>query len=410
MHRDEKFHLKKHTVVGDKLSAVTGKQYTFDKERAQTISLNEEDSKLFQKQVQLAMLKGQYSEKKEIVETQGGSNTRNQEDLEQLYIKAAEMKVKHLLEVIDRQQDQLSNIGTRYEQLETSVEEKEEFLDKTIKGLRLRAKGMIGSKLKERQGTAEAEAPPSPKGENRGKKRSKKSKKGKTKKVTDKGDGEGKTEPKSGASMDKIVEEEEGDEGGEENDEVGDEKEDNDEDKDEADEEENNDRRKEWNKEKAEREIEEKMKENEAMERENQVLMEQLERVTNFKAGASSGGDTLQEVILEGEKVSTIESRSDELRRGVLGTPTVALKLPDVKVANSDTISYTVYIKRSLQAHKMRTIKENRLRRLNAAHEEKKFNVENARGKRRTVPLKRWTSILVPLFVTSMPSAFEVFS
>ena len=74
------------------------------------------------------------------------------------------------------------------------------------------------------------------------------------------------------------------------------------------------------------------MKENEEIERENQVLMEQLERVTNFKV-AGSGGDALLEVVDECEK-----------------------------------------------AKKLQTIKENRLRRLRAAHEDKKFNVENARA------------------------------
>ena len=225
VHRDEKFHLKKHTIVGgDKLPGTGGekKPAKYNKFRPETISLNEEDSKLFQKQVQLAMLKGQYTEKKEIVETQGGSTTRNQEELEQLYVKAAEMKVKHLLEVIDRQQDQMSNIGHRFEQLDVSVVQKEEFLDKTIEDLRLRAKGMVGKKIKEREAEAEAANNPATASKEEKKKKGKKGgkakkgkKAGKVKKGKEGGEEKEKEASAPGGGMDKIMEEgeEEGDEG-----------------------------------------------------------------------------------------------------------------------------------------------------------------------------------------------------
>jgi len=58
--------------------------------------------------------------------------TRNQEDLETLYVKAAEMKIKHLLEVIDRQQDSMSSNGMTFDKVSDATSSKETRLNETI--------------------------------------------------------------------------------------------------------------------------------------------------------------------------------------------------------------------------------------------------------------------------------------
>jgi hypothetical protein len=79
------------------------------------------------------------SEKSELVASQAGAGTRNQEELEQLYVKAAEMKIKHLLEVIDRQQDTMSSNGDLFGKTEETVSKKEEGLNKKIAELQKKA-------------------------------------------------------------------------------------------------------------------------------------------------------------------------------------------------------------------------------------------------------------------------------
>ena len=78
------------------------------------------------------MLKGQKMSKMALVESVSGQGERNQAELDELYVKTAQMKINHLLEVIERLQDTFSGLGGRSEQLEESVEGKEEELNKMI--------------------------------------------------------------------------------------------------------------------------------------------------------------------------------------------------------------------------------------------------------------------------------------
>ena len=78
------------------------------------------------------MLKGQKMSKMALVESVSGQGERNQAELDELYVKTAQMKINHLLEVIERLQDTFSGLGGRSEQLEESVEGKEEELNKKV--------------------------------------------------------------------------------------------------------------------------------------------------------------------------------------------------------------------------------------------------------------------------------------
>ena len=75
------------------------------------------------------------AQKKVLVESQGESGARNQEELDELYVKTAQMKIKHLLEVIERQQDTFSSISVQFETLEEGVSRKDDELNKMIEKL-----------------------------------------------------------------------------------------------------------------------------------------------------------------------------------------------------------------------------------------------------------------------------------
>ena len=136
VHRDERFHIRKQHSSSP-TNAKKRYQGRFNQSQpARTFAkLDEEDTRFFNLQVELAMLKGQKMEKQALVDSQGESGARNQEELDELYVKTAQMKIKHLLEVIERQQDTFSSIGVQFETLEEAVSRKEDQLNKMIDNL-----------------------------------------------------------------------------------------------------------------------------------------------------------------------------------------------------------------------------------------------------------------------------------
>mgnify|MGYP003981693111 CR=1 FL=1 len=92
-HRDDRFHIKKHLVNDESPTKSNEEDAKTPPGRRQHaglvrgaansihthLNLDEEDKGMFQLRVQLAMLKGQYNEKKEIVDSQGGKE-KNQEE------------------------------------------------------------------------------------------------------------------------------------------------------------------------------------------------------------------------------------------------------------------------------------------------------------------------------------------
>ena len=97
----------------------------------------------------LASLRGQAAEKRDMVaySTRAGG-THSQEDLERLYLKSAELKIKHLLEVIDRQQEQLAASANGAERMEGAVNATAAELNKRMAELEAKhgEKGAAGDK------------------------------------------------------------------------------------------------------------------------------------------------------------------------------------------------------------------------------------------------------------------------